>query len=82
MEEGLEPCSRVLLQAQLPLPHRGVEEVEEQVPQLSGAEPRAVEDYKRRDTTRVHALHGVSIPGTHQCQTHWIELIHRVDQAR
>ena len=25
-----------------------------------------MEDYQRRDTTRVHALHGASIPGTHQ----------------
>ena len=82
MEEGLEPCSQRLLPVQLPLPHGGrVGQVEDQVPQPSGAVPRGVEDYQRRDATRVHALHGASIPGAHWCQTQGIEPIYRVDQA-
>ena len=40
-----------------------------------------MEDYQRRDATRVHALHGVSIPGAHWCQTQRIEPIYKVDQA-
>ena len=82
MEEGLEPHSQRLLPVQLPLSHGGrVGQVEDQVPQSSGAVPREVENYQRRGTTRVHALHGVSIPVTHQCQTQGIEPIYRVDQA-
>ena len=52
MEEGLEPHPQGLLPAQLPLPHGGrVGQVEDQVPQPSGAAPRGVEDYQRRDAT-------------------------------
>ena len=83
MEEGLEPCTQGLLPVQLPLLHGGgLGDVEDQVPQPPGAVPRSVEDYQRRGTTQVHALHGASIPGTHQCQTQGTELIYQVDQAR
>ena len=82
MEEGLEPRSQRLLPVQLPLPHGGgVGKVEDQVPQPSRTVPRGVENYQRRGATRVHALHGVSIPGAHQCQTQGIGPIYRVDQA-
>ena len=82
MEEGLGPCSQGLLPVQLPLQHGGgVGKVEGQVPQPSGAASRDMEDNQRRDTTRVHALHGASIPVTHQCQAQGIEPIYRVNQA-
>ena len=80
MEEGLEPHSQGLLPVQLPLPHGGeVGSVEDQVPQPSWAVPRGVEDYQRRDTTQVHALHGASISGAHRCQTQGIKPVHTVD---
>ena len=82
MEEGLEPRSQRLLPVQLPLPHRGrVGQVEDQVPQPSRTAPRGVVNYQRRDATRVHAQHGASIPGAHQCQTQGIGPIYRVDQV-
>ena len=83
MEERPGPHPRVLLLQQLPLPQGGkVEEVEDKVLQISWAVPRGMEGYQRREATPVHALHGEPLPGPHQCQTHGIESIYRMDQAR